>query len=87
MAGPDFDWAGGGGIASDNGDVLAKFDNELTTGSARRRQWAGSDGDRTEFFVSLGNCLADRGSLGTNAQPVRCVFNVTAGERFTVGSQ
>jgi hypothetical protein len=68
-----------------DGYVTAKFPDELTTSSARRRECVGvgDNRDRVEAAFAFADCFEDCDAFGANGQPVGCVFNVASAEDAT----
>ena len=58
----------------------SEFYDELTTGSAGRRQGRGGDNDRIEFSMAARDGGADGVSFGADRQPVGGIFDIAAGD-------
>ena len=67
-------------VRHDNGNVAAKFPNELAASAARRRQRVGVSyhGNRVEAALSFADGFEDGDALGANGEAVGSVFDVAA---------
>jgi hypothetical protein len=74
-------------IRQNNFDISAKFPQNLTAGSAWRREMAaiGGDGHAPEFARAFGDGFEHRNTLSAYRQSVRRVFDVAAGMDATRG--
>lgn len=69
-------------IGKNDGNVAAKFPNDLATGAAGRCKHicVGDDTDSVEFAFAFGNGFENGDTFGADGEPITRVFNIAAGK-------